>query len=234
MLVKIVLGLLVIGGGRLLLKRMRSKPIKRLEYLVSYPIYKKQHIQISIFMIASCVDTRLYVGILFGYCMPIYSAKRTEKKLKRRLRYEFSIWLRNLSVYLKYNTVYHALIKTYHLTPLLFREDVDTLMEGIRNDPQNRKVYLGFMTRYDHYDIQYMMKQLYRYASESNEDAQSQLIRMVGNANSFIKKSRVQSYISLIDSKHWLGFMPLVMVSFVFMALMFVLIGQVLGGGWIA
>ena len=76
------------------------------------------------------------------------------------------------------------------------------------------------MKDYDLIEIQRSMKWLYRYQNFGYKDAYSQFNRMLMSTSKWLRQSRIEQKQSSIQVYQWMGMLPLLGVTFVFISAM--------------
>jgi hypothetical protein len=76
------------------------------------------------------------------------------------------------------------------------------------------------MKQYDLPEIQRSMKWLYRYQNFGYQDANHQFNRMLVSTSKWLRKSRIEKKNESIQVYQWMGMLPLVGVTFVFISAM--------------
>lgn len=155
------------------------------------------------------------------------------KELKQRLNYDFPLWLRYVQGSLAFDTVYVALQDSLVFAPALLKDDIKLLLRSLEEDPQSAKAYEAFLQDFGNFEVLRMMMNLYRYHVVGKNEAYSQLKRQVERCNRWIEESRQDAYEQILNRYTLLSALPMIMVSFLFMVLMFQVMIGMLEGGWV-
>lgn len=200
-------------------------------------LLKKRRIEmILLFIVAYFVplDYQKYflVVIFVVYKQAYWKLNQNLNQLKKDLNLQFSIWLRIMEVLLNYHTVVLSIEASIEDSPKLMQHHLQDLVEKLKDDPLDRDVYLNFMSDYESLNIERSMHHLYRYAVMGSTDANVQLTNLIEeNAKELIEVRR-----NLFDSRlnfySWFGLVPMLLVSLSFLGLMFMVLTNLMKGGW--
>lgn len=172
------------------------------------------------------------VLIVFIYKNPYLTLKREFNTLKKSLNLQFAIWLRMMEVLLSYHTVPLAIEASIESAPQLMKGPLKELSNKLKHDPLNRDTYLSFMESYEELNIERSMHHLYRYAVMGSEDATIQLTNMVEDNADSLRKAREDMFESKLNFYSWYGLVPMLLVSMSFLGLMFLVLTNLMKGGW--
>ena len=172
------------------------------------------------------------IGVGLGYYRHIFSVNAKFNSFKRNLNLQFSIWLRMMEVLLAYNTVVVAIGKSIDKAPLLMKTHLESLYEALLEDPNNQDAYFGFMGYMDDLNIGRAMHHLYRYGTLGTEDASTQLSGLIQDNAEHLKTHRKQQFEDRLNFYSWYGLLPMLLVSATFLALMFLVLSNLMEGGW--
>ena len=174
------------------------------------------------------------VLIYFVYKMPYFNLKKKVASLQKTLHLQFSIWLRLMEVLLTYHTVAQAIYHSIEAAPFLMKEPLRKLSDELREDPLNQSAYLGFMQDYEELYIERSMHHLYRYALLGSDEASNQLTTMIHNNAQTLIQSRQNLLDGHLNFYSWFGLVPMILVSLSFLGLMFLVLSNLMKGGWSA
>lgn len=180
----------------------------------------------SLFYLIVCISS-----IILSYYWTIIMVKQAEKEEIKRLKYDFPIWLRQLQVLLQNNNVLHSLELSEENAPLIIKDKLHKLIAEIRVNATSGEPYYNFMKEYGIYEINRAMKLLYRYHMSGNEDSYYQFQRMLESTAKWLRQEREEKRKSTIDMMNWIGFVPLLSSTAMFMVLMVMVLSEMLKGG---
>lgn len=192
-------------------EKKRYQTIKRLGFLIlGTSLVSNPKLYIIVWML----------GLIVMYKLPYWKLRWSYQKKVTQVRYLFPIYLRQLQVLLQNNTVVKAIEASIESVPSLFRTDIQNLYHSLREDPLCLETYLNCMSRYRLPEIQRAMKWLYRYQSIGQDDAYRQFNRMIGSTSKWLRQTRLESKSESIQIYQWLGMLPLLGVTLVFLSAM--------------
>lgn len=200
-------------------------------------LLKKRQIEMLLllmllFFIPSDKQKYFVILIIFVYKNTYFNLKREFLKLKKSLNLQFAIWLRMMEVLLSYHTVPLAIEVSIASAPELMKKSLQKLVKDLKKDPLNRDTYLNFMSTYEELNIERSMHHLYRYAVMGSEDASIQLSNMVEDNAESLLKAREDMFESRLNFYSWYGLVPMLLVSMSFLGLMFMVLSNLMKGGW--
>lgn len=202
-----------------------------------YRVRKKRVLEGIVYALISFVlpDHTATVWFCVSWILILRDELRCYRNLRRQrsqLHYEFPIWLRYVQCYLQTNTVYQALRLSYECAPPLLQEHLQHLLEVLESDPYQMQAYESFMEMYEHEEIRKMMIHLYRYNFTGNQDSQIQLQYQIEASAKWLETSREEALSQRLHQNQWMGALPLLSVTFLFIILMFQVMVGVMEGGW--
>ena len=201
--------LLLCLGGRLHFT-IRHFKIKIIRYLILLVlVYDPKIVLITVFILC-----------LLIYFYPVLKLNQFAKLKIRSIQYHFPIYLRQIQVLLQNNTVVRSIELSLEYVPKVLKPDIERLNELIKEDPMNSHHYINCMKDYDLIEIQRSMKWLYRYQNFGYKDAYSQFNRMLMSTSKWLRQSRIEQKQSSIQVYQWMGMLPLLGVTFVFISAM--------------
>lgn len=156
---------------------------------------------------------------------------RKKHERRKMLRFYFPIWLRQLQILLQHNNVVTALTLSTNTAPLLIREDVKKLVERLQVDSQSYSSFLLFLDEDNMIEISRVMKVLYRCQHLGHQDAYGQLQRMIESTGVWLHEERIKREEGRAMFVQWWGMLPLLMVSILYMVMMFQIVVGILGKG---
>jgi hypothetical protein len=157
---------------------------------------------------------------LMVYVFPYLKLKQQANRRIQSVRYHFPIYLRQVQVLLQNNTVVKSIELSLDYVPDVLFEDINLLNENIKTDSLNINHYLNCMKQYNLPEIQRSMKWLYRYQNFGYQDAYHQFNRMLVSTSKWLRQARIEKKNESIQVYQWMGMLPLVGVTFVFISAM--------------
>lgn len=167
------------------------------------------------------------------YKRHIYRVRYQFKKHQAEMLMQFSIWLRSLEVLLDYYTVPQAIEQSISNAPSLMRYQLQELTKSLDVDPMRKETYVNFMSEIEDTNIEKTMYHLYRYAVIGTNEATFQLTNMIKQNTGNLHKQRQNMFDQKLLFYSWFGLIPMLIVSIVFLGLMFLVLTQLLQGGWV-
>lgn len=171
------------------------------------------------------------IASIFVYFYPVYQKQREEEQSLRRLRYDFPIWLRQIQILLQNNNVQHSLEKSLPQAPAIMQEELQTLIDQLNQNATDLSAYLNFMSKYDIYEISRAMKLLYRYHMVGAEESYHQFHRMLESTGKWLRAERRRNNDSLIMMLNWIGLIPLLGCTVMFVSMMVLIVMNMMKGG---
>lgn len=216
------------------LSKNKSDRLKRIEMILNVECDEKWFIRryksvklFRYFLLLSTLtkDYYLVVGITLVICiisffLPTVILNRKAQNKIRSVRYHFPIYLRQIQVLLQNNTVVKSIELSLEYAPEVLKHDIGKLNEKIKVDPTNMNHYVDCMKQYNLIEIQRSMKWLYRYQNFGYKDAYSQFNRMLISTSKWLRQSRIENKKDSIQVYQWMGMLPLIGVTFVFISAM--------------
>ncbi len=180
-----------------------------------------------IFLVAVWIFPQVYltmavlmVILILVYKYPYWQLKHRAQLQINQVRYQFPIYLRQLQVLLQNNTVVKTIELSIEYVPDVMRKDILLLHQNLKEDPVNINHYLACMNQFNLPEIQRAMKWLYRYQSIGYQDATRQFNRMITSTSKWLRQSRLEHKAASVQVYQWLGLLPLVGVTLVFLSAM--------------
>ena len=189
----------------------RYKNVKLLRYLLFTVVLMNKPILVISFTLVLCA---------ISYLLPSMILERKVRHKIRSVRYHFPIYLRQIQVLLQNNTVVKSIELSLEYVPDVLKHDIEKLNEKIKIDPTNMNHYVDCMKEYNLIEIQRSMKWLYRYQNFGYKDAYSQFNRMLISTSKWLRQSRIENKKDSIQVYQWMGMLPLIGVTFVFISAM--------------
>lgn len=159
-----------------------------------------------------------FLACLLAYFLPILILERKARFKIKSIRYHFPIYLRQIQVLLQNNTVVKSIELSLEYVPDILRDDIVKLNDKLRLEPNNISHYVNCMKQYNLVEIQRSMKWLYRYQNFGYIDAYSQFNRMLISTSKWLRQSRIENKNDSIQVYQWMGMLPLIGVTFVFIS----------------
>ncbi len=191
--------------------KKRYRNVKLLRWMILLTLVLPNTLLITLLTILICI---------FSYWLPVLKLKRKAQIKIVSIRYQFPIYLRQIQVLLQNNTVVKSIELSLDYVPVVLYQDIKNLHEKIKIDPLNMNHYINCMKQYDLPEIQRSMKWLYRYQNFGYQDANHQFNRMLVSTSKWLRKSRIEKKNESIQVYQWMGMLPLVGVTFVFISAM--------------
>jgi len=189
----------------------RYKKVEFIRYLLLSVLLIDKPFLILCFTLFICLVTYLY---------PAFVLELKARNKIRSVRYHFPIYLRQIQVLLQNNTVVKSIELSLEYVPDVLKHDIQKLNERIKLDPTNMHHYVDCMKQYNLIEIQRSMKWLYRYQNFGYKDAYSQFNRMLVSTSKWLRQSRIENKKESIQVYQWMGMLPLIGVTFVFISAM--------------
>lgn len=158
--------------------------------------------------------------IILCYTMPWIKLKSTVKRQSDLIRYQFPIYLRQLQILLQNNTVVKAIELSITQAPPYLRLELRLLHQRLLSQPGRLSSYTAFMSRLELSEIQRAMKWLYRFENTGQQDAARQFNRMIASTSKWLRQERQYAKQKRLMISQWLGMIPLVGVTLVFLSAM--------------
>lgn len=191
--------------------KSRYKRVKFIRYLLLIVLFTKDNIIVVSIIFIICLITYLFPSIILE--------RKAYHKIKS-VRYHFPIYLRQIQVLLQNNTVVKSIELSLEYVPDVLKHDIERLNEKIKVDPSNMDHYIDCMKHYNLIEIQRSMKWLYRYQNFGYKDAYSQFNRMLVSTSKWLRQARLENKKDSIQVYQWMGMLPLIGVTFVFISAM--------------
>lgn len=225
----------VIACGYPVVKMMESTEFKRLCEMLQVNINKVRRTRyIESILISVLLPFNFFMFLVLILSNQrhdwMYQNKLNEKK--QSLNLQFSMWLRLMEVLLAYNTVPVAIDKSIENAPELMIPYLSVLSKQLQSDPHNQQVYRSFMEEYEDINIERAMHHLYRYAHMGTQDASVQLSNLIEDNADNLKQHRDELLEKRLGFFSWYGLIPMFLVSVTFLGLMFIVLTNLMKGGW--
>lgn len=237
MIVFVLVGLIVwvyFDNQILELSKIKYERIKRIEQILNIELNNNWFLRrykiisfiryflltILIFENKLVIVSITFVGCLLAYLLPIFLLERKVRIKIKSIRYHFPIYLRQIQVLLQNNTVVKSIELSLEYVPDILRDDIEKLNHKLKIEPNNMSHYVDCMKQYNLVEIQRSMKWLYRYQNFGYVDAYSQFNRMLISTSKWLRQSRIEHKNDSIQVYQWMGMLPLIGVTFVFISAM--------------
>jgi hypothetical protein len=185
-------------------------------------IQRLRYLRLIILLIA--FDIRFIYIVLF---VLIFVYKSTYLRLKHQakqhiqlVRYQFPIYLRQLQILLQNNTVVNAVEQSLAYVPDVLKEDIHVFHTALLEDSRSLNTYILQMQAYQLPEITRAFKWLYRYQSIGSQDAYRQFNRMILSTSKWLRQARIHQKQNAVGIYQWMGMLPLVGVTMVFISAM--------------
>lgn len=189
----------------------RYKNVKFLRYFLLTDVFIDKYLYVISITLVLCT---------VAYISPTMILKRKAQNKIRSVRYHFPIYLRQIQVLLQNNTVVKSIELSLEYVPDVLKHDIEKLNQKIKFDPTNMNHYVDCMKQYNLIEIQRSMKWLYRYQNFGYKDAYSQFNRMLVSTSKWLRQTRIENKKDSIQVYQWMGMLPLMGVTFVFISAM--------------
>lgn len=136
------------------------------------------------------------------------------------VKYQFPIWLRQIQILLHNNNVINSLILSLPLAPPIIKNDLKELIETLSISPNNFAAFADFMDSFKISEVNRAMKLLYRCYIVDKDESYKQLNRMIASTTKWIRQERMTRQENKLTYFEWIGIIPLMGVTFVFLVIM--------------
>ena len=226
--------------GEVMLLFFKEPDLDELSLLMDYdqePLFKMRLIFLYVF-IPLIIMASSYVRIFLLLCLGLFykkeyfKLKKRKKRLQEQLSYEFPIWMRSVQTHLQSNTVVGSLRLSLAEAPLILAKPLDSLLMALAYRPNDLIIYESFMEDYENLELNKMMKSMYRFSQMGRLDSQIHLDRMIEHTADLMNEMRASKQKNLLEGFSFLGILPVVLVSFYFVLMMFLVMVTMIEGGW--
>lgn len=194
---------------------------KVLFFIIFLPIFR-----FNFFYLVFILSATYYM-----YKRPYYKVKKAYAKNLSLVRYQFPIWLRQIQVLLYNNNVINSLILSKDQAPDIIKEDLEKLIIELEESPNNVYAFTLFMEQFNISEINRAMKLLYRCYIVDKEESSKQLNRMIASTTKWIRHQRLERQANNLSFYEWVGLLPLIGVTVVFLVMMISLVNSLFGKG---
>ncbi len=203
-------------------KRYNSSS-KILFFIIFFPILKFNR-----YFLALIIALTAYT-----YKKPYLKIKKEYTESLALVRYQFPIWLRQIQILLHNNNVINSLIISKEFAPDIIKKDLEELIFILNKSPNNVNAFSAFMDQFNISEINRAMKLLYRcYIVDKNESSK-QLNRLIATTTKWIRQERLERQEDRLSFYEWVGIVPLLGVTFIFLLMMASLLANIFGKGGI-
>lgn len=189
-------------------------------------------------LVPLCILLPKSLALLYGvvltylYFKPYLATKREMKLFQAQLHYEFPIWIRSIQCHLQSSTVVVAIEKSYEYAPQLLKHYLKDLIWKLSCEPHKLEHYEQFMSMYENYEIEKMMKFLYRFNYMDTQQGEKHLDRMIESTGQWMNQTRLQKQEDKVNQYSIYGVLPVAVVSIYFLIIMSLVIVAMMEGGW--
>ncbi|NLC64201.1 MAG: hypothetical protein GX753_00855 [Erysipelothrix sp.] len=232
---KVLMILFVVGCGWPLGMMLEDLDFVQQCQRVKVDIHKlriKRYVELIVLSVLLPFKLYSILILVLSYKRHEMAVNKKEKELKRSLNLQFSMWLRMMEVLLVYNTVTVAIEQSIRYAPLVMKENLEKLYQALLINPQDQETYLNFMKEFGDLNIERAMQHLYRYAYLGNQDASTQLSNLIEDNAENLKEHRKTMFENELNFFSWYGLIPMLLVSITFLGLMFIVLTNIMKGGW--
>ena len=174
----------------------------------------------------------LLVCLCLFYKRDYLKLKKRKKRLQQQLSYEFPIWMRSVQTHLQSNTVVGSLRLSLDEAPEILYYPLESLLLALDYRPNDLSIYESFMSDYENLELNKMMKSMFRFSQMGRLDSQIHLDRMIEHTADLMNEMRVSKQKNLLEGFSFLGILPVILVSFYFVLMMFLVMVSMIEGGW--
>lgn len=167
----------------------------------------------------------------FAYKKPYWSYKKKYKESISLVKYQFPIWLRQIQILLHNNNVVNSLEFSLQLAPDIIKKDLENLIIQLNRSPNDINVFTNFMDYLEISEINRAMKLLYRCYLVDKDESAKQLNRMIASTTKWIRQERISRQKDKLSYFEWIGIIPLLGVTIIFLVIMASLITNLFEGG---
>lgn len=199
--------------------------------------YKKSSRVLLLLIVLPLMKFNLFYFILvcgvsfFEYKRPYLKLKQEFNQELSLVKYQFPIWLRQIQILLYTNNVLNAMIFSYDSAPSIIKDELQILINSLKENPNDLNAFLYFMSEYKINEIDRAMKLLYRTYIIDQSDTSKQLNRMIASTTKWIRFERLNRHEESIKTYEWIGIIPLLGVTLVFLVIMASLLNNLFGKG---
>ncbi|HCT62599.1 MAG TPA: hypothetical protein DIC19_00650 [Erysipelotrichaceae bacterium] len=158
--------------------------------------------------------------LTFVFKSPYIRLRHKAKQHIQLVRYQFPIYLRQLQILLQNNTVVNAVELSLAYVPDVLKEDIHIFHTSLLEDSRSLNTYISQMQAYQLPEITRAFKWLYRYQSIGSQDAYRQFNRMILSTSKWLRQARIHQKQNAVGIYQWMGMLPLVGVTLVFISAM--------------
>lgn len=195
-----VLALLLCGLSRILIPAdIQADFVKSTVYQLS-----------TIVVCGLVIVSTLWVRYRAGCILPEQSA---ERNLAKSVEREFPYWLLTVTLYLKQDSLYQALLHSMQETKGRFRTEVKCLLEAIYQNPTSIKPYLDFFSDLDLPELHTGMKMLYAVNSNGYLDTKRQIRFLVEQNNAVMDQCEKEYFRTKLAGLRLLRQIPMVLAG---------------------
>ncbi|CAM3646102.1 hypothetical protein ERUR111494_04845 [Erysipelothrix urinaevulpis] len=240
MIAMVGLFLIVLTGFRrkLILNILRTEQFQRHQTLLNEEPKKCDHTLITFWILSLFVliVTSFKMGLYsllvacFVMMIPYLKIKSKVKVLKEKIDYEFPIWMNQVHCLLQSNTVLNALEKSVSRAPVIISNDLEILIKKLHDFPNDLSAFELFLKDFDNWNIKTAMHYLYRHNFIASEDDEG-LLNLTKLISEWLDTSRKKKQKQAINQKTFIIFIPMLIVSFLFMFMMYLVMHQMMEGG---
>lgn len=132
----------------------------------------------------------------------------------REINQAFPGWLMNMALLLQANNVQVSIAKTIPYAPAVLRKDLETLVEGLKKNPDSVEPYLAFLNMFKLSSVQSAMKMLYAISESGTGDAKTQITVLVQRNSKLLDKAEKMQNEKSLAGMNGIFYLPQVAVSF--------------------
>lgn len=126
----------------------------------------------------------------------------------------FPGWLMNMALLLQANNVQVSISKTIPYAPAALKTDLQTMVEGLKKNPNSIDPYLEFLSMFKLSSVQSAMKMLYAISESGTGDAQTQITVLVQRNSKLMDKAEKLINEKSLAKMNGIFYLPQVTVSF--------------------
>ncbi|NLC34476.1 MAG: hypothetical protein GX760_04340 [Erysipelothrix sp.] len=173
----------------------------------------------------------IVIASIYSYKLPYLRLNKQYKHNIALLRFSFPVWLRQIQILLYNHNVINAIELTIDNAPHILSDQLESLVKSLKKNPNDLDAFNQFMIEYRILEIDRAMKLLYRAYTVEQDDTRIQLSRMIESTTKWMKQERRKRNEAVLKQYEWLGILPLLSVTVIFMIMMVGLINNLFGKG---
>lgn len=199
-MVAAVLALLLCGLSRLLI------PLDIQDSFVKSTVYQASTIVVYCLIVGSAMWIRYHAG-------RVVADSSVEQDTAKQIEREFPYWLLAVTLYLKQDSLYQALLHSMQETEGRFRNEVKCLVEAIYQNPTSLQPYLDFFSDLELPELRTGMKMLYAVNSNGYSDTERQIDFLIEQNNAVMDRCEKEYLRAKIAGLRLLRQIPMILAG---------------------